>query len=163
MGVSYQPLRKYLDAMVKSQIVVEVPPFFTNRTREISKQPKVYFLDTGLRNTVSGVYPVDMNGELFENYVLSELVKMGFTPKCWRTKAKAEVDFVVEKEGNILPIEVKLHASPGKVERGLRAFIEKYSPETAVVVSYCGEKGEKKINSTSVRFEDLWGLWNLLA
>ena len=162
VGISYHTVRKYLDAMVKSQIVVEVPPFFTNRTREISKQPKVYFLDTGLRNSVSGMYPVDMNGELFENYVLSELIKMGFKPKYWRTKAKAEVDFVVEKDGNVIPIEVKLRATPEKVERGLRSFIEKYSPEIAVVVSYSGEKSEREINGTNVLFEDMWGLWNLL-
>ncbi len=162
VGISYQTVRKYLDAMVKSQIAVEVPPFFTNRTREISKQPKVYFLDTGLRNSVVGTYPMDMNGELFENYVLSELVKMGFKPKYWRTKAKAEVDFIVEKDSNVIPIEVKLRATPEKVERGLRSFIEKYSPETAVVISYSGEKGERKINGTNVLFEDIWGLWNLL-
>ncbi len=163
IGVSYQTVRKYLDAMVKSQIVLEVPPFFTNRTKEISKQPKVYFLDSGLRNSVAGVYPVNLSGELFENYVFSELVKTGFVPKYWRTKAKAEVDFVVEKNGKIIPIEVKLHASPEKVERGLRAFIEKYSPEIAVVVTYLGEKGERRIGNTDVMFGDLMELHNMLA
>ncbi len=163
VGISYQTVRKYLDAMVKSQIAVEVPPFFTNRTREISKQPKVYFLDTGLRNSVVGMYPMDMNGELFENYVLSELVKMGFKPKYWRTKEKAEVDFIVEKDGIVIPIEVKLKATTEKVERGLRSFIEKYSPETAVVISYSGERCERNINGTNVLFEDIWGLWNLLV
>ncbi len=39
-----------------------------------------------------------MDGSLFENYVLSELLKIGFKPKYWRTKSKPEVDFIVEKE-----------------------------------------------------------------
>ena len=163
IGISYQTVRKYLDALVKSQIAVEVPPFFTNRGKEISKQPKVYFLDTGLRNSVAGFYPVDMNGGIFENYVLSELVKMGFRPRYWRTKAKAEVDFVVEKDGNVIPIEVKLRATTEEIERGFRSFIDKYSPESAVVISYAGEKGERKIKDTNVVFVDIWGLWSLLT
>ena len=163
LGISYQTLRKYLDALGKSGIIVEVPPFFTNRSREITKQPKMYFLDTGLRNSVAGFYPRDMDGLLFENYVLSELIKMGFKPRYWRTKSKAEVDFIVEKDGNIVPIEVKVSADSEKVERSMRTFIERYEPEYAIVVFYSGEKDEKKVNSTNVLFEDIEGLWKLMA
>ena len=162
LGISYQTLRKYLDALRKSGIIVEVPPFFTNRSREITKQPKIYFLDTGLRNSVAGLYPREMDGLLFENYVLSELIKMGLEPRYWRTKSKAEVDFIVEKDGKIVPIEVKLQAKPEKVEKSMRAFIEKYEPEYALVVLYSGEKGEKRVNSTNVLFEDVEGLWKII-
>ena len=162
LNISYQTLRKYLDALAKSEIIVEVPPFFTNRTREITKQPKLYFLDTGLRNSVAVVYPAELDGALFENYVLSELIKMGHRPKYWRTKAKAEVDFVVEIDGKVVPVEVKVSVSTWKTEKSMRSFIEKYKPERAVVVFYNGEKGEKKVNGTDVIFVDMLDLWGAI-
>ena len=76
-------------------------------------------------------------------------------PKYWRTKAKAEVDFVVEIENNVVPIEVKLNAQPGKIETSLRAFINMYKPKTAIVVTYNGKKGKTKINDCNVYFTDI--------
>ncbi len=163
LKISFQTLKKYLDALVKSYIIVDVPPFFSNRSREISKQPKMYFLDTGLRNATVGRYPLEPEGRLFENYVLSELVKMGFEPRYWRTKSKAEVDFVVEKEGEIVPVEVKINADLSRIERGLRSFIEKYEPERALVVSYKGDKGIVDMNGTELVFTDILGLWDMLG
>ena len=162
LKISFQTLKKYLDALVKSYLVVSVPPFFSNRSREISKQPKMYFLDTGLRNAAVGRYPPAPEGRLFENYVLSELVKMGFEPRYWRTKSKAEVDFVVETEGKIVPVEVKINANTSRIERGLRSFIEKYEPERAFVVSYKGDKGIVDMNGTEIVFTDILGLWDML-
>ena len=163
LKISFQTLKKYLDALVKSYIIVDVPPFFSNRSREISKQPKMYFLDTGLRNAAAGRYPLEPEGRLFENYVLSELVKMGFEPRYWRTKSKAEVDFVVEKEGKIVPVEVKINADLSRIERGLRSFIEKYEPERAFVVSYKGYKGIVDMNGTELVFTDILGMWDMLG
>lgn len=50
----------------------------------------------------------DFKGALAENYVCSGLIQCGLTPYYWESKGKAEVDFVVQdKNGNIIPIEVK--------------------------------------------------------
>ncbi|MBI5254027.1 MAG: ATP-binding protein [Euryarchaeota archaeon] len=158
--ISFQTLKKYLDAMEKSYLIVRVPPFYTNKTKEITKQPKVYFLDTGLRNIVSKTFNLD--GRLFENYVLSELIKMGFAPKYWRTKSKAEVDFVVEKDNTVVPIEAKLNAEPGRIERSLRSFIDAYKPKTAIVVAYKGAKGTMQVNDCNVIFTDALNMGQFL-
>ena len=155
--VSFQTLKKYLNAMEKSYIIVLLTPFFRNRTKEITKQPKVYFIDTGLRNSVAGAFPPVPDGPLFENYALTELLKLGFLPKYWRTKAKAEVDFVIEKENELIPIETKLKAQR-RIERSLRSFIEAYRPKRAFVVSYAGEEGVLKVGDCIVTFTDLAGL-----
>lgn len=155
MKLSFQSVKKYLDAMEKSYLIVRVPPFFTNRTKEIIKQSKVYFVDTGLRNTVAKEFDAELKGNVFENYVLMELIKMGFSPKHWRTKSKAEVDFVVEMDNAVIPVEVKLGAQPGKIERSLRSFIETYSPERALVVSYRGETGRMTVDGCEVVFTDV--------
>jgi len=59
-----------------------------------------------------------MGGAIMETAVLSEIVKTlthrGTDPQVyfWRTTAGTEVDFVVETGGNLVPIEVKLSATP---------------------------------------------------
>ncbi len=163
LNISFQTLKKYLDAIEKSYLTRTVTPFFSNKSKEISKQPKVYCLDTGLRNIVANRFDPEVNGKLFENYILSELIKMGLTPKYWRSKAKAEVDFIIEKTNDVIPIEVKLSAEPKKVERSLRSFINAYGPETAVVVSLRGKKGQMKINNCDVIFTDVPGMTDILS
>jgi len=137
LSISFQTLKKYLDALEKSYLILLITPYFTNKSKELSKQPKIYFIDTGLRNAVAKRFDTEPDGKLFENYVLSELLKMGFVPKYWRTKAKAEVDFVIEKDIGLIPIEVKLSAKPDKIPRSLRSFIHKYRPNKAIIVTYC--------------------------
>lgn len=161
LDLSFQTVKKYFDAMEKSYMIKRIPPLYANKSKEISKQPKVYFMDTGLRNAISNEFPSEPTGNLFENYVLTELMKMGFSPKYWRTKAGAEVDFVVEKNNKLVPIEVKL-SSGNRIERGFRSFIETYKPKRAVVVSYSGEKGETEIGDCTVVFTDVIGLREIL-
>ena len=158
LNMSFQTVKKYLDAMEKSYLIYRVLPFFTNKKKEIVKQPKLYFVDTGLRNIIAKNFDVNLDGKLFENYVLTELLKMGFSPKYWRTKTKTEVDFIVEKENNIIPIEVKIRADIGKIERSLRSFIETYKPKTAIVITLNGKKGKAKINGCDIIYTDILNL-----
>lgn len=158
LNVSFQTVKKYLDAMEKSYLIHRVNPFFTNKRKEIVKQPKLYFVDTGLRNSIAKSFDGKLDGKLFENYVFSELLKMGLIPKYWRTKAKAEVDFIVEKENEIIPIEVKLQTDIGKIERSLRSFIKTYNSNNALIVTYKGEKGKERINGCNVHFTDILGM-----
>lgn len=160
--ISFQTLKKYLDALEKSYVIVRVPPFYTNKAKEITKQPKAYFIDTGLRNVVAKTFNIEPDGNLFENYILSELIKLGFLPKHWRTKSKAEVDFVIEKGGAIIPIEVKLNAAPGRIERSMRSFIETYKPKTAIIVAYKGTKGSMNVDGCNVVFTDALEMESLL-
>ncbi len=158
LNLSFQTVKKYVDAMEKSYLVQRIPPFYRNKTKEISKQPKIYFIDTGLRNFIARTFSQEPDGKLFENYVLSELVKKGFSPKYWRTKTKAEVDFVIETDNSVTPIEVKLHADAGTVERSMRSFIDTYHPKEAFVISYKKSKGEIKIGNCTVYFRDFSNL-----
>jgi len=155
LNMSFQTVKKYLDAMEKSYLIYRVHPFFTNKKKEIVKQPKLYFVDTGLRNVIAKNFDVRIDGKLFENYVLTELLKMDYTPKYWRTKTKTEVDFIVEQENNIIPVEVKIQATVGKIEKSLRAFIDNYHPKKAVIVSATGKKGESTINGCKVIYTDI--------
>ncbi|MEK6892760.1 MAG: ATP-binding protein [Nanoarchaeota archaeon] len=154
LKISFQTAKKYLNAMEKSYLIVRVPPFYKNKTKEITKQPKIYFIDTGLRNLIAKSFNSEPDGKTFENYVASEIIKAGFELKHWRTKSKAEVDFIIEKEGELIPVEVKLN-SPHKIERSLRAFIEAYKPKRAFIIYYKGENKTLQADNCKVFFTDI--------
>jgi predicted AAA+ superfamily ATPase len=157
LGITFPTLKKYLDAMEKSYLIVRIKPFFTNKNKELTKQPKIYFLDCGLRNIITGDFPGEPKGKDYENYVFSELLKAGYTPKYWRSKTKAEVDFILEMGPNIIPLEVKISAGSYTLDKSLHSFINSYSPKKAFIIFYEGEKRKKKVNGCEVSFIDMAG------
>ena len=157
LNISFQTIRKYLNAMEKSHLIARVLPFFNNKTKEIVKQPKLYFIDTGLRNIIAKKFDSEPEGKLFENYVFSELLKLGLSPKYWRTKTKLEIDFIIEKESQIIPIEVKINSKEG-IGKNIHNFIELYKPKKAIVVSYDGDKSETHIEKCKIVFTDVLGM-----
>jgi len=81
-------------------------PFYRNLRKELTKMPKVYFNDIGLRNAILGRFenPRDRmdKGMLLENFVYNQLrIKHQSTEiKYWRTIERNEVDFVLEESYN---------------------------------------------------------------
>jgi len=136
LNLSFQTVKKYFDAMEKSYLIKRITPFYSNKTKELAKQPKTFFIDTGLKNWIAKTFNSELDGKTFENYVFTELLKAGFLPKYWRTKSKQEIDFIIEKEKELIPIEVKLNANTEKIELNLRSFIEEYHPKNAFMVSF---------------------------
>jgi len=132
-------LRKYIEILKKTFVGIEVKPFFRNKRKELVKIPKFYFLDNGFRNVAINNFQEIKNrtdlGALNENFVASELTKRGFELKYWRTKVGAEVDFVFEEGGEIVPIEVKSHLKSSKLTRSFRNFVQEYKPEQGFILS----------------------------
>ncbi|MCK4730120.1 MAG: ATP-binding protein [Candidatus Aenigmarchaeota archaeon] len=155
LDISFITLKKYLDALEKSYVIKTVPPFYTNKLKEITKRPKIYFIDVGLRNSIIKNFNSEPEDKILENLVLMELLKKNFSVKYWSTKAKAEVDFIIEKEGEIIPIEVKTSV---KINKSLKSFIAKYKPKTAFVVFHKGEEREEIIDGCKVICTNLFGL-----
>jgi predicted AAA+ superfamily ATPase len=74
-------------------------------------------------------------GALNENYIATELVKKGYSIRYWRTKSKAEVDFIIEDQGDVIPLEVKTTLNKPSVSRSFRSFLEKYQPSCGMITS----------------------------
>lgn len=160
LGISVQTVKNYTAYAEKTFIIQKVTPYFRNLRKEISKSPVMYFNDIGMRNFAVrhfGRYAMLSElGFVFQNLVyllLSEKIRdEGSTIHFWRTKDKAEVDFVINKGDDILPVEVKCKELKGKeIGRSLRGFISKYNPAEAWVVNI-GFQDEEKIGKTRVRF-----------
>ncbi|MGC9309382.1 MAG: ATP-binding protein [Candidatus Nanoarchaeia archaeon] len=156
LNLSFQTIKKYLQAMEKSYLIYNVTPFYQNKIKEISKQPKIYFIDTGLRNHIAKQYPSSLTGELFENYIFSELLKSGHEPKYWRTKNKSEVAFIIETNNSLIPIEVKLKAQQPR--KSLRNFIRTYNPKKAIIVNYEGINKKIKQDKCQIIYADVLNL-----
>ncbi len=103
------------------------------------KSPKVFFVDTGLRNQVASNFLLPEHrgdkGALFENFLLSEFLKTGIVPNFWRSKSNAEVDFVWEMENRTIAVEAKSKLKRGAIPVSLKNFMEKYNPGKIFIVN----------------------------
>jgi hypothetical protein len=62
------------------------------------------------------------------------------------------VDFVIEREGNIIPIETKLNIKEPKITPGLKNFIEKYHPPKAYVINLSLSKSSVSYDKTKIHY-----------
>ncbi len=110
-------IKRYVEIFEQSFIIFRLYPYSKNKRDEISKSAKIYFFDTGIRNALIGDFS-DLDaridkGALFENFIISELIKQNsYAEKnykfyYWRTKQGSEIDVVMEKPGELIAIELK--------------------------------------------------------
>lgn len=137
LGVSVNTVKAWLSVLEATYQVIVVQPYFSNVGKRLVKTPKVYFADTGTLCYIAGLKDAQhaasgpMGGAIMETAVLSEIVKTlthrGEVPRVffWRTMRGNEVDFVVETEGKLVPVEVKLSATPHQaMAKSISAFRE---------------------------------------
>ena len=135
LGVTGNTVRAWLSILEATYQVIVLRPYFSNVGKRLVKTPKVYFTDVGTLCHLIGLRDPEhaalgpMGGAILETAVLSEIFKTlthcGLTPRIyfWRTLSGSEVDFVVEVAGRLIPIEVKLSATPRpSMARSIRNF-----------------------------------------
>lgn len=154
-GLTHNQVLKHLDILESTFIANLIKPFYRNPRTEITKNPKVYFTDLGFRNyLLSNFKEIDKRndkGHLVENFVFSQLKRYEFNKiNFWRTKSKAEVDFILSKEEEIIPLEVKYSASPSP-GKSFHSFLKKFSPSKGFVLTKDLSKIEK-IKGATVYF-----------
>ncbi len=142
LGIKNETTKKYLNALESTFVIKLVSPFFRNVRKEITKMPKVYFIDNGLCNFSLKRFEEyekrEDQGEVLENYIFSLLIKRLNTFDglfFWRTKDKAEIDFIVERE-DLLPIEVKAVKLKSPIfPRALLGFSKVYQIKKVLIVN----------------------------
>lgn len=160
-GFNYKELLEAIDILEKTFVIIRSSPFFKNKRLELVKSPKFFFVDNGFRNMAIKNFLQPSNrtdiGALNENFIASELVKQGYPIHYWRTKSKAEVDFIIEKQGEVIPIEVKTTLKMPSMSRSYRSFLEKYSPLRGFITSN-QLYDEIRINDITVSIVPHWYL-----
>lgn len=123
-GISVNTAKAWFSVLEASYIIFFLQPHHANFNKRLIKMPKLYFYDTGLvcyllglerRNQLETFY---LRGEIFENFILSELIKFrlnkGLQPNIyfWRNSKGVEIDCLVEKFDRLIPIEIKSGLTP---------------------------------------------------
>jgi len=154
----YKETKQTIATLAETYIIKLIQPFHRNPVTELKKNPKVYFLDTGLRNyIINNFNPIEKRtdaGAILENHTLLCL-RNSFPQKTinyWRTTAKAEVDFILRLNDELIPIEAKYQQfQKPKISRSLRSFIKTYQPQKALIVTK-NFWNQEKIENTTVLF-----------
>lgn len=127
--LSVPTLHKYLDILNETFVAFPLSPYSTNINTEIKKSKKYYFYDNGMRNYIlSNLDFWNQNldkGALLENEIAKTLrvkIQANQSFHFWRTKSKAEVDFIIDAK-NLIPYEVK---QKYQFSRSYRSFMDSY-------------------------------------
>lgn len=139
IGVTPQTAKRWLAALKATFQWHEVAAFHGNSIKRISLKPKGYFADTGLAchlarlSSPRALAGNPMVGALFETAVVADIRKQ-MTPMAgkaqlhhWRAHSGAEVDVVLERDGMLYPVEVKLTTRPSRQDTlGISSLRENY-------------------------------------
>ncbi len=106
LSMDGRTIERYIDLLEKSYIIFRLPPYYTNKEKELSKMQKIYFYDLGIRNALLGNFHDlslrDDVGKLWENFVIVERMKHRIysgifaTQHFWRSYDQQEVDLIEE-------------------------------------------------------------------
>ncbi len=157
LAISRETVSEYLDLMENTFIIRRITPFYKNLRSELSKNPKIFFMDTGMMHLLwLKEFPKIIFGNSFETFVFLELMKSHKKIHFWRTTNKQEIDFIIENKG-LYAIEVKINFQQGD-RRTLRFFSERYKCKSAIV----GLQGEKTESSGEEKRKYIWELLRIL-
>lgn len=157
-GLHLKTVKKYLYYLEKTFVIEKIRPYYENPEKELSKMPVFYFKDLGMRNFVfnrlTHYDPIISGPMLFQNLILALLKdKFPFSEiHYWRTKDKAEVDFIIKTGTELIPAEVKFsHLDSDSTSRSFVNFIKAYGPKKAYVVNLSLRR-TRVIEDTEVEF-----------
>jgi predicted AAA+ superfamily ATPase len=145
VGLPPSTAKRYMNLMETTFQLTRLEAYAVNRTKRLVKSPKVYWSDTGLAMWISG--EDEPRGAHLENLVLNDLLAWsdaradGSRVLYWRTDKGAEVDFVIERGGRLLAVEVKSGPRVSYADTdSLRLFAKEYEDLVdGALVLYSGE------------------------
>jgi predicted AAA+ superfamily ATPase len=131
LGLVARTLRRWVELLDVTYQMVRLPAFAIRESARLRKRAKYYWNDSALAMHVAGSHaPLGVH---FETLVFSDLRAWAAidqrrpTLHYWRDESDREVDFVIERDGKVLGIEVKATTNPGVDDwKHLRHFVGEY-------------------------------------
>ncbi len=124
VGVDVHTIKNWLSVLAASGLIHMLHPYFNNHLKRMIKTPKIYMMDTGLLcyllgwNSAESAKRGAMSGEIFESFVVSEIIKTYMNAGrgtehlyYYRDKEKREIDMIIEEGHCLYPIEIKKGAT----------------------------------------------------
>ena len=146
MGVSESTIRRYLDLLSDAFMVRQLKPWHANIRKRQVKSPKIYIHDSGLLHQLLGIanerdlltHP--KIGASWEGYVIEEVLSALQADDAWfwATHQGAEIDLLVQKNGQILGVECKRTDAP-RMTSSIRIALTDLKLDRVIVV-YPGDR-----------------------
>lgn len=161
VGVVVNTIKAWVSALETSGVIVLLPPYYRNLGKRLIKAPKLYFCDNGLLASLLNIDSLEtLNnstylGSLWENFVFSEYLKGGFRAGkdlfFFRESNGMEIDFIVQKEGEIYLIEAKHAERPNSAKLHLSKIAPLFNEAVnSIVASNINESGLVALKDFSV-------------
>jgi len=141
LQITRPTVERYLELLERSYVIFRVHAFNTNQRKEIAKNSKIFFWDTGVRNALLKEFSISETrsdvGSLFENWVISEVAKKnltegdGNTIYYWRKRDGAEVDLVIKGTDTFKAYEIKW--TKRSLTSSIKSFTQIYNIPVEVI------------------------------
>ncbi len=167
-GVSYHTVNRYLEILESAFLIRIIQPYFVNIGKRLTKSPKIFIRDSGLRHYLLGIGTMEALrnspycGSSWEGFIIEEIIRhehARYVPGgffFYRTQIGLEADLVFEKSGIRSAVEIKLGSridkkwikdltqvmADIKAERGFLVYAgkESYSVEKNILIISAHEK-----------------------
>jgi len=128
VGVAMNTMNEWIFLLENTFVIKQITPFSGNLRGELTKMPKIFFIDTGLKNCIENTY--EITGSSFENSFFAYINHAYKAEKInfYRTQDKKEIDFVIDG----IPYELKQSFS-GKKHTALDCFQMNYGQKGNIV------------------------------
>lgn len=164
LGVSRLTIQSWASLLEKTQVLYSLAPYHNNLGKRVIKSPKLYFLDTGLANYLSGFFNPQqlsnniMTGAFFENFIITEVIKFfenrGVQAPLFffRDNNGLEVDLIIELADKKVLIEIKSTDSPKSTHcKSLNKIASLFDNSILVEkVLVCNSKNEFPVDDVKV-------------
>jgi predicted AAA+ superfamily ATPase len=149
VGIDIQTAKNWLSILERSGIIKLLEPYSPNITQRIIKTPKLFFMDTGLAAYLTGwdtpksLMLGAQNGAMLETWAFGEILKSYWHNGkdvnifFYRDKNQKEIDFVIEKNMTLYPIEIKKTASPSAADVKNFSVLKQLGKETGTGAVLC--------------------------
>ena len=144
VGVSEPTIKKWISVLERTGIIYILQPYSASALNRAIRTPKIYFRDTGLACyltrwlTPEALKNSAVAGNMFETFVVSEILKtysnegkdyrfsiFYYRGKDKRTSGENEIDLIIEENGVLYPVEIKMTGNPKAAMGGTNPVLDK--------------------------------------
>ncbi len=144
VGVSELTIKKWISILERTGIVYILQPYSARALNRAIKTPKLYFRDTGLACYLTRWLSPDtlknsaVSGNMFETFVVSEILKsfsnegkdyrfsiFYYRGKDKRASGENEIDLIIQDDGILYPVEIKMTGNPKANMGGTNQVLDK--------------------------------------
>ena len=159
-GITHNTAKAWIHLLESSYLVFLLQPYYENFNKRLVKMPKLYFYDTGIVCSLldlkdpSQVSLHHVKGKLFENFVLSELMKHRLNQEkrpnyyFWRDKTGHEVGCLIDNPNHCIPVEIKsTHTIHSDLLKGIHYWQSLNNSPIKPYVFYAGHENQGRTNA----------------